>query len=306
LSRAPIGVADVLRAVALLAPEQPARWPAIAAALGFELPKTGPDGPRRPEEEESEERAGVEPMRPRVAVGGGVARQESSLPVLAPLEGRAQTPQPFLVGVTTLPREAETATAPVPPLRPLLAPATAPSILRATVVMPEPRGPLDLGAIVPALARRRLPARLPRRRRLAMAHDVVVMQDLGEGMDVFSEDAEAFVESLRQAAGRDAVRVGGFVGRPAEALAEVGMHRGTAVVVLTDLGLSPLAGPDEQGSARWLELAGLTRRAGARATLLVPWPERRWPPEIAARLALATWDRSTSVAQVMRAVREHG
>ncbi len=304
MNRTPIGVADVFRAIAQLAPGEPARWPDIAAALGFELPKAAPVAPR-PVEDEDEGAAGVEPMRPS-PVAPSHARHEFSLPVLPPIEGQAEAGTPFLVGVRELDRDAATADRPVPALQPLLAPATAPSILRAAVVMPEPRGPLDLDTIVPALARRRLPVRLPRRRRFAIAHDVLVLRDLGEGMDLFSEDAELFVESLRQAAGRDAVRVGGFVGRPAEVLAALGLHRGTAVVVLTDLGLSPLAGPDELGSARWLELAALTRRAGARATLLVPWPESRWPAAIKSRLALATWDRSTGVAQVLRAVREHG
>lgn len=304
MSRAPIGVADVYRAIALLAPEQPARWAAIAAALGFELPEAAATPAGTADDEEA--RTGGAPLQPTVVAGGGVARQEASLPVLAPLEERAEAAQPFLVGVDELKPDSSTAALPVPPLLPLLLPGTAPSILRAAAVMPEPRGPLDLGAIVPALARRRLPARLPRRRRFGIAHDVVVLQDLGEGMDAFTEDAEVFLETLRGAAGHDAVRVGGFIGAPATALHEMGVHRGTAVLVLTDLGLSPLAGPDERGSARWLELAALTRRRGARATLLVPWPERRWPPEIKARLALATWDRSTSVGQVLRAVREHG
>lgn len=304
MNQGPIGIGDVFRAIAALAPEERERWPAIAAALGFELPVD--DATRRSEGDDASAGSEHTAAGPKVAVGAAVARQEASLPVLAPLEGVVAEPAPFLVGVETLAAESGAPAVAVPPLLPLLAPATAPSILRATVVMPEPRGPLDVDALVHGLARRHPPTRLPRRRRFAIAHDVVVLQDLGEGMDMFAEDAEDLVDALRQAAGRHAVRMGGFIGRPAEALTDLGVHRGTAVVVLTDLGLTALAGPDERGSARWIELAELTRRIGARATLLVPWPAERWPADIAARLALATWDRSTSVARVLRAVREHG
>ena len=189
---------------------------------------------------------------------------------------------------------------------PLFAPATSASLLRATVVMPEPRGRLDIAAIASAVARRRPLARLPRLPFDAIARDVVVLQDLGEGMDAFVDDVEGFIATLQQVTGRSALRVGGFLGRPAEALAELGCHRGTAVVVLSDLGLGRLARPDERGLRRWTELADATRRVGARVTALVPWPATRWPPALAACLALVTWDRTTGVAQVMRAVRAHG
>lgn len=302
MNDAPIGVGDVIRAIAAIAPDQPSRWPDIARALGFELPRLEAKPPAVGQAES--------PL-----IGGettvyrqqGVARHEASLPVLAPLpepaSGRA--PEPFLVEVQPLEADAATADRPVPALQPLLAPATAPSIVRATAVMPQPRGPLDVTALVQAVARRRLPARLPRRRREAIAHDVVLLRDLGEGMAAFSEDVEGFADALRRAAGRHAVRKRGFLGRPADVLARLGVHRGTAVVVLTDLGLTPLARPDERGSARWLELAAMARRAGARVTLLVPWTAERWPPDIASRLALVTWDRGTGVAQVLRAVRQH-
>lgn len=304
MTRAPIGLGDVFRAIGAIAPDDRARWPGIAAALGFEML----DAARAPAPGDGEAAPPRAAAPPQVELGAAAARREASLPVLAPLDGGAPDAPapPFLVGVAALAAEPLSAPAAMRAPPPLLAPATAPSIVRALALMPQPRGPLDLDAAVRALARRRALQHLPRRRRDAIAHDVVVLQDLGEGMDAFIEDVETFVDALRQVAGRHAVRLGGFIGRPAEALAELGLHRGTAVVVLTDLGLTRLAGPDERGSARWLELADTTRRAGARATLLVPWPAERWPADVAARVALATWDRSTGVAQVLRAVREHG
>jgi hypothetical protein len=304
-TQGPIGMGDVFRAIAAVAPRDRDAWPAIAAALGFELPvpvdALGDDA----EADRGPDSRMSGPVL-KVATGPAVARQEASLPVLAPLEGQPTQRAPFLVGVQTLPAEVQTATAAGPAMLSLLAPSTAPSIVRAMAVMPQPGGPLDLPEVVRGVARRRMSGRLPRRRRLGIAHDVVVLRDLGEGMDLFAEDADLLIEALRRAAGQHAVREGGFIGRPVEALMEIGLARGTAVVVLTDLGLTPIAGPDERGSARWLELAAFTQRVGARATALVPWPESRWPPDLAARLALVTWDRHTRVGQVMRAVRDHG
>lgn len=303
-TQGPIGVGDVFRAIAAIAPDEREAWPAIAAALGFELPTSTAAAAGQ-----DDARAGADgrPAGPvmKVPTGSAMARQEASLPVLAPLEALAKQAAPFLVGVQVLPREEATTDAAVPALLPLLAPHTAPSIVRATVVRAQPDGPLDLPEVVRALARRRMGGRLPRRRRLAIAHDVVVLRDLGEGMDLFAEDADQWLAALRRVAGQHGVREGGFLGRPVEALLEMGVTRGTAVVVLTDLGLTPIAGPQERGSERWLELAAFTQRVGARALALVPWPESRWPPDIAARLALATWDRHTRVGQVMRAVRDH-
>jgi hypothetical protein len=300
----PIGLGDVFRAIAALAPEERERWPAIANMLGFEM--VTQDAVTSSDDQSDGAASAQAQQDSKIAVGPALARQESSLPVLEPLDDVVGEASSFLVGVENLPEESGELGAPLPPLLPLLAPATAPSILRATAAMPEPRGPLDLQELVRGISRRRLSARLPRRRRFAVARDVIVLLDLGEGMDVFAEDAEGLVDALRLVAGHDAVRLGGFMGRPIEALAELCPQRGSAIVVMTDLGLTPLAGPDERGSVRWIELADFTRRIGARATLLVPWPAERWPTDIAARLALATWDRSTSVAHVLRTVRSHG
>lgn len=304
---APVGLGDVFRAIAAIAPDKPAHWPAIAATLGFALPQAAAaGGVAQPVTGHSS--AGH--SRPReIVLDEAVARQESSLPVLAP-RARSATggrPSPFLLSVQTLPQELPNTDAPsAPGLMPLFEPATTASLLRATVLMPEPRGRLDVAAIAGAVARRRPLARLPRLPCHVIARDVVVLQDLGEGMDAFIDDVELFIGALQQVTGHSALRVGGFLGSPTEALAELGCHRGTAVVVLSDLGLGRLARPDERGLRRWIELAETTRRIGARVTALVPWPAGRWPPALAARLALVTWDRTTSVAQVMRAVRAHG
>lgn len=305
MTPAPVGLGDVFRAIAAIAPDDTARWPAIAATLGFELPQV--DEAARTAAPGLQQDS-LRPSRPReIVLDEAVARQESSLPLLAPRPRQASgsAPPPFLLEVQTLPQEQPAADA-APALMPLLPPATTASLLRAAVVMPEPRGRLDVTAIADAVARRRPLARLPRLPWFAIARDVVVLQDLGEGMDAFVDDVELFIDALQQVTGHSALRVGGFVGSPTEALAGLGCHRGTAVVVLTDLGLGRLARPEERGTRRWIELAETTRRIGARVTALVPWPAGRWPPALAAHLALVSWDRTASVAQVMRAVRAHG
>jgi hypothetical protein len=232
------------------------------------------------------------------------AQREASLPVLQPVERSGSVaPLSFLLHVEPLP--VEQATTPPPALRPLLPTATGPSLLRAMVVVRGERGPLDVDATVDLVARRRPVERLPLRRSFGAAHDVVVLQDLGPGMDALLEDVDQLIADLRDVVGLPAVRVGAFLGSPAGALAELGLHRGTAVVVVTDLGLSRVAGLDERGWQRWIELADMVSRAGARATVLVPWPPDRWPPEVTGRLTIVTWDHTTTVSDVLRAVRDN-
>jgi hypothetical protein len=306
VNRSPIGIGDVIRAIAALAPEDPARWPSIAGALGFELPSTGSLSTAAKPASDRETSGATRPRQ--IVLEEATAQSEATLPLLAPIEpaARGGTPPPFPLNVQDLPAAPPAgAGTPPPGLAPLLPPVTMPSILRATVVVPKERGPLNVKEAVDRVARRRPFERVPRHRSFGVTHDVLVLQDLGAGMDAFIEDVEQLIAALHRVAGETAVRVGGFLGRPAAALEETGLHRGTAVVVLTDLGLTRLAGPDETGTRRWIELADAAARAVARVTLLVPWPSERWPPEVAARLALVTWDRTASVAHVLHAVREH-
>lgn len=305
-ARPPIGLGDVFQAIAAIAPDEPARWADIAAVLGFVATHVLPG---KPAADVPGEAIIAPPTRPRdIVLAPAAPRQEGSLPVLAPvsLPSPGEPPPPFLVEVETLPHEppAGAAGGEPPPLQPLWPVATTPSLLRAAVVMPQADGEPDVGALVDALARRRGLQRLPRRQAWSIAHDVVLLQDLGAGMDAFIEDMEPLLHALRQVAGRHAVRDEAFVGRPLEALERAGCHRGTAVVVLSDLGLGRLATAEERDPARWFELADAVARAQARLTVLTPW--ERWPAELAARLSLVTWDRGTAVAQVMHAVRQHG
>lgn len=305
-ARSPIGLGDVFQAIAAIAPDDPARWGEIAAVLGFEA--TGELGvPQQPDA--PGEAATAPPTRPRdIVLAASTPRQEGALPVLPPasLPSPGSTPPPFLVEVATLPHEAPAGAAPIepPPLQPLWPAATTPSLLRAAVVMPQADGEPDVDALVDALARRRGLQHLPRRRAWRIARDVVLLQDLGAGMDAFLDDMEPLLQALRQVAGQHAVRDEAFLGRPLEALERAGCHRGTAVVVLSDLGLGRLATAEERDPARWFELADAVARVQARLTVLTPWD--RWPAELAARLSLVTWDRGTGVAQVMHAVRQHG
>src|SRR5687767_13007706 len=84
----PIGIGDVVRAVAAIAPDDPMRWPAIAAALGF-----APRDPAAPRGQRSagaaSERADDSAARlPQEVLDTAAAPLEASLPVLEPL-GRA-------------------------------------------------------------------------------------------------------------------------------------------------------------------------------------------------------------------------
>jgi hypothetical protein len=299
----PIGIGDVLRAIRAIAPDDPTRWTSIADALGF-VPVETASGRDRPPVAPGDT-AGRADARPReVVLDSAAAQREASLPVLQPVERSGSEARPsFLLHVEPLPVE-QPAPASPPALQSLLPAATGPSLLRAMVVVRGEQGPLDVDATVDLVARRRPVERLPLRRSFGTAHDVVVLQDLGPGMDALLEDVDQLIAGLRGVVGHPALRVGGFLGPPTGALAKLGLHRGTVVVVITDLGLSRLAGPDERGWQRWIELADVVARTGARATVLVPWPSERWPAEVAGRLTLVTWDHTTTVADVLRAVRD--
>ena len=304
MSMHPVGLGDVWRAIAAIAPDDTARWAAISATLGFQFSELKSDGRTGTGGGELGKpgQAGV----PRaVAVDTAIGPSEAALPIIEPTETENGTDvPPFLSHVAELPRD----DTPVrgPSIEALFAGPTAPSILRAAVVVPQATGPIDVARTVDVIATRRPLERLPRRRSWRPAQDVVVLPDLGRGMDAFAEDVDQLVADLERVVGRDAVRVSGFVGRPALGLAELGPRRGTRVLILTDLGVSTLAGPDEIGRKRWVELADLVRTTQAQVTVLVPWPPDDPRAAVASGLPLVTWDRATSVAQVLRAVRDRG
>jgi hypothetical protein len=252
-----------------------------------------------------------EPLsRPRAVVPDIVpGPSEASLRILDPvadavLSESSTSPEPYLVGVRVL--DGETPPTEARSIEPLLRPGTQASTTRALVVTPDANGPVDVDRAVDALAARRALEGLPRRRSWRVSRDIIVLVDLGPGMDAFREDSDQLVAGLVRVAGSAAVRTAGFVGRPLPVLRRVGVFRATNVVVLTDLGESRLATPEERHRHRWIELADALDAAEARAVLLVPWERDRWPTEIRARLPLATWDRTSTVGDVLHAVRARG
>ena len=304
-SRPAVGVGDVLRAVAAIARRAPDRWDAIATVLGYALPDASATTPQpRPSVEAHTSDAAVrEPENPS-------SFAEADLPLLSPDRVAEAAPTSdagrsrFLLEVEPLAEEDGGAgSGGAGGIEPLFAPQTARSTIRAAVLIPDNRGRIDSRQTARLLAGRRPAKPLPRQASWHPSSDVLVLQDLGDGMDAFLDDIAPFLLTLRRVVGKHAAREGAFLGRPAKTAAQLGIHPGTVVIVLTDLGLSQGGAPAASTVADWREFASQVQRADARAVALVPWERRRWPAAISSRLAIVTWDRTTTVSDVLSAVR---
>jgi len=260
--RAAVGVADAVRALALL-PDVPRHE--VLACLG--LDSTGPTSrPPRP------------PAPPQGTAGSGRTR--------APREGAPPPPPPppslpgVPLGIVAVDHH------------PVLPDMVRSRQLRAVLSRPVPTDDLDVGAAVELVARGLPVAPAPRRHRSSLALGARLMVDIGAGMDPFRRDAEDVVRCARDLAGRSGVQVLQFRQVPTSA-AGVGSgptwtwaaHRrpasGTPVLVITDLGLAgPCVDEDPAGERDWCAfLAGLGR-GGCRAVVLTPYLRARVPPAL--------------------------
>jgi hypothetical protein len=295
-----VGIADLIRSVRAIAPDDRAEWARIASLLGFTPPQ--PTEPRRDEAE-----PGAKESRPRTAprtvrVDTATTAAEDALPLLEPTQPASSPDHQRWSGVASLEQEVPGSASGPPAIEPLLPHSTAASTLRAMALLPDASGALDDVAVVRLVAARKPLARVPRRRNWRLTLDVAVLEDWGEGMGAFLDDVEQFVASLRDVVGRENVRHGGFLGAPVPSLDDVGIVRGTVVLAITDLGLSVRATPDERGPARWIEFVNAVKAADAFAVMLTPYPVDRWPVW-AGDLPIVPWDTTTEVGDVLRVVR---
>jgi hypothetical protein len=318
------GLGDLVRAFRRLAPRDPDEARAIAQLLGVAPPLTTPsrthsDEPTPP----------TLPLRPHLERDNGRTTSESggtssdsggdgrapdvgaTTPVFVdplPDEG----PSLEAVPATSLQTWGWTGTAPA--LETLFEPRAMRNVLAGLAAVWRREGVPDLTALVDDVVRCRPIRRLPRRLQATLRGGVQVLEDRGEGMEPFARDATELIEALRRVAGKSQVEVLGFNGFPA--IAGAGPTRkwttyrpptdGRAVLVLTDLGISPVPTDPANVPERWIDLATSWRQAGASVAVLVPYPARRWPAGLGAALPLVEWDRGTTVASVRQTMRARG
>jgi len=300
--RPEVGVADLLHSIVAIAPMDSAEWARIASVLGFRVappPETRPTVQLPPAPTD----AGMQGAPRVVTVDAATTPVEHSLPLLAPTGRRPTRQSRRFDRVPTLQAELSIGKASPPALEPLLRPLTAAATLRTVALVPHSVGPIDEQAVVRHVASRTPLTRIPRRRGWRLAADVLILEDWGEGMAFFIDDLQQLGDALRLVVGKDNVRVTGFVGDIATPATEAGLQSGTVVLIASDLGISRLAEPEERDDGRWNEIVDAVSAAGAHLLVVTPYGSDRWPPSLARRLPIVSWDRSTTVGAVLKVIR---
>lgn len=193
------------------------------------------------------------------------------------------------------------------PFAPLLFPLGTRAALTAALAQRTAGGEIDVERLVDGIARFEPLASVPRLPRSSLAGGARVLIDRGTGMQPFARDARDLAERIRAVASRDRTEVLSFWRTPRLVGPSRGKAkpaplppRGTVVVALTDLGIAPDSPPSLEND--WLALSGELRKAGCPLVVFVPYPAERRPPRLA-ELAVVTWDRHTTIRDVVLAAR---
>lgn len=313
-TRAEIHLADLFRVMQKLRPDAQTAQD-VARLLGFrEPPSVAIVAPQEvkptPMPELSVSAPDVEKLRPSpkapAAAAAGQPRSGMSLQVFAaPLPAERPLPD-WMKRPYVMPVALDTP----PPLafEPLLRPQWTRALLTHALSSWQPEGAVDVSLLVERLASRLAIRRLPRCLRQSLRAGVQLLIDRSEGMQLFKRDVDFLRQRICSIAGPERVEVLYFDTDPA--CCGIGSVRtwrpwrppasGAVVVVLTDLGLGqpPLTPPSSV--AHWLGFAADLARKGCPLLAFVPYPRRRWPPELAERLRLVEWDRTTSIRDIHR------
>jgi len=323
LSRAPISLADRLRALADL---RPADDKTTAAVLAMLTPRDG--------------HAEVRAAARRAALPTHAA--PSRAPTLPPPTPAAPAPPPAVRPVTQPPlapastrlhpvaRRTWAALAAPPaaavrtfaghgasPVRvppPLLPAAQQRAVLSTLAAVPAPGTTIDIDALVAALAGGRLVARLPRHRRWSLHRGAQLLLDCSPALLPLAHDVQALCARLGRVVGEGRLEPLSFAGCPTRGAGagERGSWpawrpppAGVPVLVVSDLGCAgPRVNADWAGADEWSRFADVACAAAVPLVALVPYPVRRVPAALARRLAVVPWDEDLSAARVRRILRD--
>lgn len=304
---------DVLRAFAVLEPDDVATRARLAKMLGFEFLRPieatavpPPRQRRRPEEVPQPDR----PPRPpeEHAADEGSAGLEGAVPKLVS-SGPTRPPVP-LPGADSHPFKLQIPRARVRPRAArlsLFSPHVQRALLSGLLAQRGPTGAIDVDAIVARVARAQPIKELPRLARWSVRRSVDALVDMGDGMQPFRRDQVQLLDVLRRVIGAHRLKVGTFRDFPQTG---VRMQRGPVRHFVPSQGASILllAAPgedlslDPQGAiALWRTFFQEINAAGGRATVLSPIASAAHEPELIGRAALVTWDRTTGMGAVREA-----
>lgn len=197
---------------------------------------------------------------------------------------------------------------------PLVGPRQGRAAMTALTSMRRPGRRLDVPALVRRLARRRRVTALPYAVTVRPARSVIVLADLGEGLEPYRADVDDLIGWIRVAArGRvPELHWHTFVDNPLDGVdpdPETGEPRpvfpwrrpapDTLVIAITDLGAPPHADRLAAAAPRaWWEVA--LRVAEARAVLvaLTPVPRREHPRWLTGAMEVVCWDDLSRTARL--------
>jgi hypothetical protein len=196
----------------------------------------------------------------------------------------------------------------------LLPPGRQRAILSALCSGPAATGAIDVDELVERIAAREPIRTLPQTVVTTTRRGVQVLVDFGTGMRPFVADQQEVVRALERLAGPDGFEVLRFAVTPLDRPGAGPGPRwtwrayrpplaGQPVVVLSDLGAGARYTDRPGIQTRWQRFAGLLCEAGCQVVALAPIPVKRYPSALRHALPILTWDRSTTVAEAVRAAR---
>jgi hypothetical protein len=134
-------------------------------------------------------------------------------------------------------------------------------------------------------------------------------------MEPFARDQDHLLDEIQQAIGKDSTEILHFRDNPLRGAGSGAIWTwqsyacpapGTPVLALSDLGIGgPFLNPDRSSTSEWLSFAEKLSGHSCPLIAFVPYPENRWPPELARQMTLVCWDRPTTVGTISRKIR-HG
>ena len=307
--RPPLGLGDLVRAVAALGLDEEGAMRA-AAAMGLRAapPPEEPASQRLPEGALVSKRQRPPPIAPLPELEASpppLSGQDGAMLTLEPLGSSTDALPAFLTSARPLEDADLAETHALPALDPLLEPAWQRSLLGALLATETPDGPIDAERLVDLASRVRLPEKLPRRPRWTLRRGAQVLVDEGVAMMPFAGDVAQICAALLRLTGGAPVEILRFEETPFFTTGADGDNRphtppprGTPIIALTDLGVR-----DPGRAAEWLRFGQTARRAGCPLIALVPYPKARWPRSLSRSIAIASWDRRTRVGAVRRTAR---
>jgi hypothetical protein len=283
-------LADLIRSLRALDPQDVPAEAAIARTLGFELPTP----------------AGFDSDRPREASGDTPSADTDDRRLLEPREREPRSAPPW-AAVAPLARFDPGSHLALGPHRPLIDPRWSTDVWTTALGTALYRR-LDASAAVARLASGQVLRIIPRERDRSLLRGVQVLADTSTRFEPFARDVRELTHELRSIVGARQTEVLAFCDAPLRGVMLDGIgepvpyrapRSGVPVLAITDLGLGGRRRWLDRGlEDEWLALARRLASRGCRLVVLVPFPPERWPRRLARRALLVAWDRTTVPSSV--------